>query len=101
MIIAVDFDDTLQVDGKPNLKLMADLVNAQRNGHAVILWSCRTGQRLADAVRYCAEHGLRFNCVNDNHISVIKKLGYNSRKIYADIYIDDKAMNYGKKLSDN
>ena len=101
MIIAVDFDDTLRIDGEPNLRLMADLVGAQKNGHIVILWSCRTGQRLADAIRFCAIHGLRFNCVNDNHISVVKRFGYNPRKIYADIYIDDKAISYGKRYTDN
>lgn len=92
MIIAVDFDETLKINGEPNTALFARLINAQHSGSILILWTCRAGDSLREAVQYCAERGLRFNCINDNCADTVRKFGYNPRKVFADVYIDDKAM---------
>lgn len=92
MIIAVDFDETLYVNGKPNAALFTRLINAQRGGAVLILWTCRAGDRLREAVQYCAEQGLRFNYINENTVETIHRFGCNPRKVFADVYIDDKAM---------
>ncbi len=92
MIIAVDFDGTLQIGGKPNLSLIEMLKANQRQGNAVILNTCRHGKSLTDAVQFCARYGLRFHAVNENLPQAVAMLGFNPRKIYADIYIDDKAI---------
>lgn len=92
MIVAVDFDETLSIRGKPNLPLIEQLKARQRNGDAVILHTCRHGKRLAEAVQFCAGYGLRFHAVNENLPQTVAMLGYNPRKIYADVYIDDKAV---------
>lgn len=93
MIIAVDFDGTLQLpDGSPNSSLFYTLRKRQRNGDTVILWTCREGRTLAEAVRFCTNNGLRFNMINQNSPHAIAALGCDSRKIYADLYIDDKAI---------
>ena len=96
MIIAVDFDDTLMLKtaaGKaiPNTVLMASLAKEQARGNIVILWTCREGEPLNEAVRYCVQHGFRPNYVNRNAPEIIKRFGGDSRKIYADVYIDDRA----------
>ena len=91
MIIAVDFDGTLYIGGKPNTALIGRLKTEQRNGNAVILWTCREGQRLKEAVLFLAKYGFRPNAVNENLPDTILRFGHNSRKIYADVYIDDKA----------
>ena len=92
MIIAVDFDGTLLVNGEQNQALFAHLISAQRRGAVLILWTCRTGESLLRAVKYCGERGLRFNYINENAEETIRRFGCNPRKVYADIYIDDKAM---------
>lgn len=92
MIIAVDFDGTLHLpDGSANTTLMRKLKASQRNGDTVILWTCRTGKSLTDALRFCSENGFIPNLVNQNAPQVIARMG-DPRKIYADIYIDDKSM---------
>lgn len=92
-IIAVDFDGTLQLqDGSANRRLFRHLVLLQRSGAIIILWTCRTGKRLNDAIAFCASNGLRPNLVNENAPAAIKMLGYNPRKIYADVYLDDKGV---------
>lgn len=92
MIIAVDFDDTLYIGNKPNTMLFETLKARQRAGDIIILNTCRAGVRLNEAVAFAEKNGLRFNAVNDNIPPVIKMLGFNPRKIFADIYIDDKAV---------
>ena len=93
MIIAVDFDGTLRLpDGKANLGLIEDLRARQMYGAAVILWTCREGERLREAVRFCNRNGLFFAAVNANVPEGISRMGHDSRKVFADVYIDDKGL---------
>lgn len=94
MIIAVDFDGTLLDDkGAANAGLFRWLTARQRAGDKIILWTCRSGGRLEEAVAFCAKNGLRFNHINENAPETIARLKYNPRKVLADVYIDDKAVN--------
>ena len=91
MIIAVDFDDTLRfTDGTPNTHLITRLKGEQKRGAIVILWTCRTGKSLVDALLYLRQFGFTPNLVNQNTWQTISALGYDPRKILADVYIDDK-----------
>lgn len=92
-ILAVDFDGTIQFrDGSANVPLLRQLVGRQRVGDIIILWTCRSGSRLNEAVRFCMKHGLRPNYVNENAPETVRRLGYNPRKVYADLYLDDKGV---------
>jgi hydroxymethylpyrimidine pyrophosphatase-like HAD family hydrolase len=93
MIVAVDFDGTIQLPDKtPNMVIVKLIKNHQRAGNRVILWTCREGESLRRALRYCSGLGLRFDAVNQNLPEAVRMMGHDSRKIYADIYIDDKAV---------
>ena len=97
-IIAVDFDGTLCKNdypniGKPNNDLINHLKRVQSKGDKIILWTCRVGDKLKDAVDWCKEKGLIFDAVNENLPEIIEKFGSDTRKIYANEYIDDKAIN--------
>ena len=94
-IIAVDFDGTLCVNkypeiGDPNEELIAYLKKRQANGEKLILWTNRVDDRLDEAVKWCAEHGLMFDAVNDNLPEIVESFGGNCRKIFANEYIDDR-----------
>lgn len=93
MIIAVDYDNTLMIDKRANIALIRRLKVLQSQGNIIILWTCRNGYRLAEAVRTMARYGFKFNYINYNTPDTIKRLGYDPRKVLADIYIDDKASN--------
>ena len=93
---AVDFDGTLHKGfypyiAEPNVDLIKFLIKARQNGDKVILWTCREGEILEPAIAWCREQGLEFDAVNDNLPEF--KLFYqnNVRKIFADVYIDDRA----------
>ena len=91
MIIAVDYDGTLFDGNKLNVRLIAQLRNAQRSGDTVILWTCREGKTLAEALDTLYRAGFRPSLINSNAPETIRRLHHDSRKIFADIYIDDKA----------
>lgn len=55
-------------------------------GATLILWTCREGQALENAKELLEENGLEFDAFNENADNY-----YKSRKIVADIYIDDMA----------
>lgn len=93
MIIAVDYDGTLQLaDGSTNMALISRLTASQRRGDVVILWTCREGKRLDEALQTLARSGWRPTLVNANAPQTVRMLGYDPRKILADIYIDDKSI---------
>lgn len=93
-IVAVDFDGTL-VHNKypfcenPNMKLI-NFIKEHRNDYIWILWTCRHDEQLNMAVRYMKEeHQIVFDFVNQNAFWLIDEYG-DTRKIFADYYIDDK-----------
>lgn len=94
MIIAVDFDGTLCDDrfpeiGEPNLKLIEYLIKQSNLGNTLILWTCRTGIYLEEAINFCCKQGLKFDYINENTIEVRNRFG-DARKVYADVYLDDR-----------
>ncbi len=94
MVIAVDFDGTIvkhkfPAIGKEIPFAIECLKLLQKKGHTIILWTYRSGKELDEAVRFCAKRGLHFNAVNNNYEDEEFDNTY-SRKIYADIYIDDR-----------
>ncbi|HKL08488.1 MAG TPA: hypothetical protein VJ896_06925 [Bacteroidales bacterium] len=94
MKIAVDFDGTI-VDheypeiGKPKLFAFETLKALQDKGVFLILWTFRAGKELDEAVEFCKKNGIEFYAVNKNYPEEIFDDSM-SRKINADIYIDDR-----------
>lgn len=101
MIIAVDFDGTIAADcfpeiGEPMLFAVESLKALKNQGNKLILWTCRTDlperKYLTEAVEFCRELGIEFDAVNDNVQDAPFIDKGNCRKVYADFYIDDKAL---------
>jgi hypothetical protein len=92
--IAVDFDGTIVEHEYPEIgkeKLFAfwTLKELEKLGACLILWTFRTGKELDEAVEYCRKNGIEFYAVNKNYPEEIFNETV-SRKINADIFIDDK-----------
>lgn len=93
MTIAVDFDGTIVTHKYPQIGdelpfAIDTLKHLQEEGHKLILWSVREGKRLDEAVDFCARRGLVFYAVNSEYPGASWS-GNGSRKIAADVYIDD------------
>ena len=97
MILAVDFDGTVSLGQYPNtgpvnIRLVQFLKQRKQMGDKLILWTCREGTSLQNAIDFCRLNELEFDAINDNLPEIIEKYGANSRKISCDYYIDDRAM---------
>lgn len=105
-IYAVDFDGTLNLAktypelGDPNTELIEFLKGRRAAGDKIILWTCREGELLKAAVKYCNDYGLFFHAVNENLPENIAYFGNNCRKVWAHHYIDDKNMISGLTLEE-
>lgn len=94
LVIAIDFDGTIVEHRYPFIGRIRPFAfetmeALQIKGHRLILWSHRAGQKLEEAVKFCQSHGIEFYAVNKNFPEEIWE-GTDSRKILADIYIDDR-----------
>ena len=94
-IIAVDFDGTIVEHKYPEIgeemMFAFDTLKAlQKKGHTLILWTYRAGKYLDDAVKYCEQNGLKFHAVNKSYPEEVFDEKTISRKINADIFIDDR-----------
>ena len=92
--IAVDFDGTIVEHqypeiGKEKLFAFQTLKELEKKGARLILWTFRSGKELEDAVEYCRQNGIEFYAVNKNYPEELFDATI-SRKIDADLYIDDK-----------
>jgi hydroxymethylpyrimidine pyrophosphatase-like HAD family hydrolase len=97
MIIAVDFDGTIVEHkypeiGKPLPFAFETLKALLADGHILILWTYRAGKELQEAVDFCKKNGVDFYAANKNYPEEVCDETI-SRKILADIYIDDR--NFG------
>lgn len=98
MIVAVDFDNTIAVTEYPKIIKPIDVTihilrQAKKLGATIILWTCREGKELEEAVNWCRENNVPIDYVNENVPERIEKWGNDCRKIGADVYIDDRSIN--------
>lgn len=103
MIIAVDFDGTLCTEaypqiGEPIIETIELVKQLHKAGNTIILYTCRVDTYLEDAVEWCKQHQIPIDYVNENVPERITTYKIDCRKISADIYIDDKAINLSKQF---
>ena len=97
-VIAIDFDGTLFENkwpeiGAPIEKVIEAAKSEKARGTKLILFTMREGKRLEEAVKACEKYGLTFDAVNDNIEEWKEAFGNNPRKIGANEYWDDRAVN--------
>ncbi len=92
----MDFDNTIAKTKYPEIiapiiETIEFLHRAKENGATIILWTCREGSVLNEAVDWCKKNNIPIDYVNENDLSRTNLFGNDSRKIGADLYIDDKS----------
>lgn len=96
-VIAIDFDGCLceyawPEIGAPHMEVINAALQEREKGVALILWTCRAGKRLDEAVNWCERYGLKFDAVNENLPGIITDFKVDTRKVFADEYWDDRAV---------
>jgi len=104
-IVAVDFDGVLCKDMFPEIgeehREAVELVKQLKSaGAKVILWTCRRDDRLTDALKWCTARGLWWDEVNSNTKENIEKYGGDTRKVFAHLYLEDKAISFPMPFQD-
>lgn len=97
LTIAVDFDGTIVTHEYPKIgEEIPGAVEALKelfmDGHKLILWTVRERELLDEALAWCEERGLVFYSVNSNYPEETTEDKYYSRKLQADLFIDDRSL---------
>ena len=98
MTIAVDFDGTIVRHRYPKIGdeipfATETLRLLLRDRHRLILWTVREGKLLDEAIEWCRARGVEFYAVNRDFPEEDTTGSGFSRKIKADLFIDDR--NFG------
>lgn len=102
MIISVDFDGTIVTQNYPNVgELLPHAKEVLREwhdkGYKIIINTCRIKSQLEDARAFLIEHNIPFDAINENLPERIRYFNGDTRKISADVYIDDRGL-FTKKI---
>jgi hypothetical protein len=93
MIFAIDFDGTIvehafPAIGKEYEGAIRTMKLLQRDGHEIILWTCRDREHgLGEALDFLKDRGFVPDAVNSNAPSA----QFGDPKVYADVYVDDRS----------
>ena len=96
MVIAVDFDGTIVENKYPEIGAerpfaIETLKMLIADRHRLILWSCREGELLDQALEWCRERGVEFYAANrDYPEETTDNNPHFTRKLKADLFIDDR-----------
>lgn len=113
-IVCVGFDGTLCENaypsiGAPQEGAKATMQALHEAGYYLIIWTCRTGALALEAVNWLLEQGIPFDRINDHNPDNLRKYApergrrvpadnyspstqseWVGKKVYADVYIDDR-----------
>lgn len=95
--IAIDFDGCLCTNeyprvGRPNWRVISLALVERAKGAGLILWTCREGKELQEAIDACQEWGLDFDAINESLPEWVAYFGNRPRKVGATEYWDDRAV---------
>lgn len=99
VIVGIDFDGTIVEEKYPNIgNLKPHAREAIRmlyeEGFYIILWTCRTGAFLQEAISFLNKEGIPFHQANDHHPEIARHYGGKSQKLLVDISVDDKNIEF-------
>lgn len=103
--IAIDIDGTVLEEGyypkfgpfRPHA--IRVIKKIRQHGGKVVIWTCRTGDQVLECKEILKDAGIEYDKFNEELEETKELFGGDSRKVFCDIYIDDRgiyaAMNGG------
>lgn len=93
-IIAIDFDGVIVKDNYPYIGEIQEgakeALDYLYQYCTVIIWTCRDGLSKVEATEWMKDNNIKFDHINQNAPENINRFNNDCRKVYADIYIDDR-----------
>lgn len=97
IVLAIDFDGTIAEasypelgNPKPNVSYI--LKYLKWKGYYIIIWTCREDKDLDKIKEWCLLHDVPYDKINEHHPQLLECYKNDTRKICADIYIDDRCL---------
>lgn len=104
-VLCIDYDGTLFEEswpkiGDPRKDVIKQVKSFKKAGANIVLWTCREGKSLQEALSRTSKEGLSFDAVNeapqsqkDYQLSKLEENGdvFGLRKIFANLYVDDRS----------
>jgi len=96
-VVAIDFDGTIAESVYPDfgelLPGAKEYINKlYEDGIYIIIYTCRSGKQEAMVSDFLSQHGVKFHLINQNKPELVEFYNIDSRKVSADIYVDDKQL---------
>lgn len=96
-VIAIDFDGTIATLSFPQVGELVPMAREVINtwydvGHTILIHTCRTGRRQGYAEDFLEEYNIKYHWINTNAPEVVTTYRTDTRKLSADLYIDDKQL---------
>lgn len=95
-IVAIDFDETIAINSKfPHIErerkgAIKYIRKLWAKGYYIVVWTCRHGEHQEQAEIWLQDNRIPFDQINQHHPALIEFYGNDTRKIAADLYVDDK-----------
>lgn len=92
--ISIDFDGTIVESDYPDIIGMKphakEIINRLYEDFVIVINTCRAGDFAKMAEDWLKENGVKYHFFNENDPARIEAYNTDTRKISADLYIDDK-----------
>lgn len=94
--IAIDFDGTIADEemfptiGAPILNAIWVIQKIKEYGGKICIWTCRSNADLSHAMEFLSHHEVPFDYLNQDFPEIAGKYHGFTRKVCADVYIDNK-----------
>jgi len=94
-ILGIDFDHTICNSSFPELGPEMDdagdtIRKLVEEGYGVVINTCRSNEALGMAIGYLRRRNIPYHYINCNFPHLIELYNSDTRKVSADVYIDDK-----------
>lgn len=97
-LFCIDFDGTIAYDAWPGVGELIPgaketMLKIKELGGEIAIWTCRTDEHAQNAKDFLDKNGIPYDYFNKpfaEHVNIYG--GDNSRKIFSDVYIDDRCI---------
>lgn len=93
-VVAIDFDGVIVEDYYPEIGPLKEdalqSLNFLSKYFTIIIWTCRSGFDLELVRNFLDKHRVPYDYINENTIENKRMYLNDCRKVFADLYIDDR-----------